>query len=68
VDSGQERETIPSPDDIKNIEGMMVNFHCKQKVIKASLARGYFIGNYNKRTVYSSLSDFDPEAAYRICC
>jgi hypothetical protein len=66
VDLGRERETIPIPDDINTIEGVMVHFNCNQKVAKASLARGYFIVDFNKRTVCPSLSEFDAEAAYRM--
>ena len=66
VDLGREQETIPIPKDINTIEGVMVHFNCNQKVAKASLVRGYFIVDYNKRTVCPSLSEFDPEAAYRM--
>jgi hypothetical protein len=66
VDLGRERETIPIPEDITTIEGVIVHFNCNQRVAKASLARGYFIVDYNKRTVCPSLSEFDPEAAYRM--
>ena len=66
VDLGRERETIPIPEDINTIEGVMVHFNCNQKVAKASLARGYFIVDFNKRTVCPSLSEFDADAAYRM--
>jgi hypothetical protein len=66
VELGRERETIPIPEDINTIEGVMAYFNCNQKVAKASLARGYYIVDYNKRTVCPSLSEFDPEAAYRM--
>jgi hypothetical protein len=66
VDLGREREIIPIPEDINTIEGVMVHFSCNQKVAKASLARGYYIVGYNKRTVCPSLAEFDTEAAYRM--
>ena len=44
----------------------MVYFKCNQKVAKASLGRGYFIVDFNKRTVCPSLSEFDADAAYRM--
>ena len=66
VDLGRKRETIPIPEDINTIEGVTVHFNCNQKVAKASLARGYFIVDYNKRTVCPSLSEFDAGAAYRM--
>lgn len=68
VDLGRERETIPIPEDINTIEVVMVHFNCNQKVANASLARGYFIIDHNKRTVCPSLSEFDAEAAYRMVC
>ena len=66
VDLGRERETIPIPEDINTIEAVMVHFGCTQKRAKASLARGYYIIDYNKRTVCPSLGEFDAEAAYRM--
>ncbi len=66
VDLGREREVIPIPEDINSIEAVMVHFGCTQKRAKASLARGYYIIDYNKRTVCPSLGEFDAEAAYRM--
>ena len=63
VDLGREREIIPIPKNINTIEGVMVHFNCNQKVAKASLARGYFIVDYNKRTVCPSLRDLHAATA-----
>lgn len=44
----------------------MGQFSCSRKVALASLERGYYIVDYNKKTVCPSLGDFDAEAAYRM--
>jgi len=62
----REREVIPLPEDLNDVKTVMVQFSCNRKVALASLERGYYIVDYNKKTVCPSLSDFDADAAYRM--
>jgi len=66
VDLGREREVIPIPEDINSIEAVMIHFGCTQKRAKVSLERGYFIVDFNQRTICPSPGDFDVETAYRM--
>lgn len=66
VDLGREREVIPLPEDLNDVKAVMVRFSCSRKVALASLEGGYYIVDYNKKTVCPSLGDFDAEAAYRM--
>ena len=62
--NGREREVIPVPEGMTDVKAVMVLFQCDRHTAKASIERGYYIVDFNRRTVCPG--PLDTEAAYRL--
>jgi hypothetical protein len=59
---GREREIIPIPEGVTGVREVVALFKCSYLTAKASLERGYYIVDYQKRSICPG--PLDPEAAY----
>ncbi|MDD2903449.1 MAG: hypothetical protein PHU44_13550 [Syntrophales bacterium] len=62
--NGREREVIPVPEGMTEVKAVMAFFQCDRRTARVSMARGYYIVNYHRRSICPG--DLDNDAVYRL--